>query len=197
MTKKGPHHHGNLQEALIDAGLALLRESGQTGLTLRKAAARAGVSHAAPAHHFNGLSGLRNAIARRGFEMLLESLRAAERENGNDSQPDPFKRLMVRLQAYLKFCDENEPLFRLMFAEATHADPELKRIAMDCYRILHESCRPFTNGRNALEVEHAVWTMAHGYAVMGMNNPRPNAPAPNPPFENLLRLLLLPPDPDR
>ncbi|MDB6176108.1 TetR/AcrR family transcriptional regulator [Paracoccus sp. Z330] len=196
MTPKKPHHHGNLQEALIDAGLALLAESGQAGLTLRKTAARAGVSHSAPAHHFDGLRGLLNAIAKRGFEMLLDYLRNVEHQNGNHDQPDPFKRLMVRVHAYLDFCDRNEPLFRLMFTEASYDDPELQKIALNCYQVLRDSCRPFTEGRNALEVEHAVWTMAHGFAVLGMNSPRPNAPAPNPPCEDMMRMLLLGPSND-
>lgn len=191
MPDKKSHHHGNLQEALIEAGLALLSESGQAGLTLRKTAARAGVSHAAPAHHFKGLRGLLNAIARRGFEMLLDHLRQVEFENGNHHQTDPFERLMVRVRAYLEFCDKNGPLFRLMFTEASYEDAELQKIAQGCYQILRESCQPFTNGRDQLEIEHAVWTMVHGFAVLGMNQPRPNAPAPNPSCESLMRMLLL------
>jgi DNA-binding transcriptional regulator YbjK len=55
--KKKPHH-GNLRAALVSAGIELLEEGGLEALTLRKCAARAGVSHAAPAHHFEGLQGL-------------------------------------------------------------------------------------------------------------------------------------------
>ncbi len=58
-----PHHHGNLREALIVAGIEILKEGGLPALTLRACAARAGVSHAAPAHHFDGLPGLVTAIA--------------------------------------------------------------------------------------------------------------------------------------
>jgi AcrR family transcriptional regulator len=71
-----PHHHGNLREALINAGLLLLKEDGLDGLTLRRAAARAGVSHAAPAHHFSGKQGLVAAIAARGFLPLTEPTEA-------------------------------------------------------------------------------------------------------------------------
>ena len=61
--QKKQHHHGNLREALITAGVGLLNEGGLSALTLRKCAARAGVSHAAPAYHFKGLNGLLTAIA--------------------------------------------------------------------------------------------------------------------------------------
>ena len=56
------HHHGNLRPALIKAGIALLEEGGIDALSLRKCAARAGVTHAAPAHHFDGLAGLKALV---------------------------------------------------------------------------------------------------------------------------------------
>ena len=56
------HHHGDLRQALVAAGIELLDEGGLAALTLRRCAARAGVSHAAPAHHFKGLRGLLTAI---------------------------------------------------------------------------------------------------------------------------------------
>ena len=71
-----PHHHGDLRRALIDAGLALLTEGGTSALTLRGCAARAGVSHAAPAHHFDGLDGLRVAIAEEGFDRFRRRMLA-------------------------------------------------------------------------------------------------------------------------
>ena len=73
-----PHHHGNLRSALIDSGLALLANEGLAGLTLRRAAAAAGVSHAAPAHHFDGLPGLLTAIAARAFQLFADQMEAAQ-----------------------------------------------------------------------------------------------------------------------
>ena len=63
---KKPHHHGNLREALIRAGLVRLEKDGPDAMTLRKCAARAGGPHAAPAHHFNGLISIKGAITARG-----------------------------------------------------------------------------------------------------------------------------------
>ena len=67
---KQAHHHGDLRNALIRAGLDILDTEGLDALTLRKAAARAGVSHAAPAHHFQGKEGLLAAIAAHGYEQF-------------------------------------------------------------------------------------------------------------------------------
>ncbi len=85
MTKEIPHHHGNLREALIDAGLQLLAEGGPSALTLRRAAARAGVSHAAPAHHFDGLTGLLTAIAVRAYQAFSgQMIQHREAAGAND-----------------------------------------------------------------------------------------------------------------
>ncbi|WP_141215717.1 TetR/AcrR family transcriptional regulator, partial [Hahella sp. CCB-MM4] len=70
MTRDTP----STRDALIEAGLSLLIEGGPEGLTLRRAAARAGVSHAAPAHHFNGLPGLQTAIATRAFALFTVTM---------------------------------------------------------------------------------------------------------------------------
>ena len=45
---KDNYHHGNLRNALIEAGLKIINESGEDSLSLRKVAAACNVSHAAP-----------------------------------------------------------------------------------------------------------------------------------------------------
>src|SRR3954452_14527774 len=71
------YHHGNLRRALIDGALAAIAEKGAAGLSLRDVARRAGVSHAAPAHHFSDKRGLLTAIAVEGFDGLTEATAAA------------------------------------------------------------------------------------------------------------------------
>ena len=57
------YHHGDLRKALIEAAEAELAEKGVEGFTLRGCAKRAGVSHAAPAHHFKDANALLTALA--------------------------------------------------------------------------------------------------------------------------------------
>ena len=59
------YHHGDLRKALLDAAEAELAEKGVEGFTLRGCAKRAGVSHAAPAHHFKDANALLTALAAR------------------------------------------------------------------------------------------------------------------------------------
>lgn len=58
-----PYHHGDLRAALLHAAEEELAERGMEAFSLRSVAKRAGVSHAAPAHHFGDAQGLLTALA--------------------------------------------------------------------------------------------------------------------------------------
>ena len=62
-----PYHHGALRDALLAAAERVLERDGLAGLTLRAVAREAGVSHAAPTHHFGDLTGLVSELAAIGF----------------------------------------------------------------------------------------------------------------------------------
>ena len=74
----GEHFAGDLRQALLDAAVATLDEVGADRLSLREVARRAGVSHAAPAHHFTDKAGLLTAVATEGFGMLVTYLADAQ-----------------------------------------------------------------------------------------------------------------------
>ena len=189
MAATRSRHHGNLREALIEASIALLAEVGPGALTLRKAAARAGVSHAAPAHHFDGLPGLLAKIALRGFEMFHAHLDQRCKAETSDA---PFAQLMAANSAYVEFARCHRALFQLMFVEVEHSTPPLRLAAMRCYGVLQEKCRPLCGDRDPAAFESAVWALTHGYVALGMAEPRPNAPAQVPSYETLLRMLVRP-----
>src|SRR5688572_5295577 len=98
------YQHGNLREALVQAGLKLLSEGGVEGLSLRAAAQLAGVSHAAPYRHFKDKNALVAAVAEQGFRLLSASLRAAEQGVAGTSVRD---RLRAQGQGYVQFAIEH------------------------------------------------------------------------------------------
>src|SRR5712671_6417935 len=65
-----PYHHGALHDALLKAAERVLERDGLAGLTLRAVAREAGVSHAAPTHHFGDLTGLVSELAAIGFRQF-------------------------------------------------------------------------------------------------------------------------------
>ncbi|HSG88222.1 MAG TPA: TetR/AcrR family transcriptional regulator [Pseudomonadales bacterium] len=110
--KRTPYHHGDLRSALLDAGEAVLAERGAAGFTLRECARRAGVSHAAPAHHFGDVSGLLSEIGARGFERLVAAVR---HERSAASAEDLDAQMIATVRAYVNFARAEPQMFRVMF----------------------------------------------------------------------------------
>lgn len=153
------------RDALIEAGLALLIEGGPEGLTLRRAAARAGVSHAAPAHHFKGLPGLHTAIASRAFALFTDAMLHRLAAAGDR----PFARLLAICEGYLDFARDSAGLFHVMFAcpDLDDQDPALIAESARAYGVLREGCLPFAGDRPDPVLEGLVWSSVHGYALLG------------------------------
>src|SRR5437588_3765149 len=93
-----PYHHGDLHDALLAAAERVLERDGLPGLTLRAVAREAGVSHAAPTHHFGDLTGLLSELAAIGFRRFNEAMVAA----GN-SETHPLMKAMARAKAYVAY----------------------------------------------------------------------------------------------
>jgi len=157
---------GDLRESLINAGLTLLARDGTSGLTLRKCAALAGVSHAAPAHHFDGLPGLLDAIAARGFEMFADVMEA----KAAAAPQEPRARLEAICLGYFDFARDNPALYDLMFRQIwslAGASEELGRSGARAYTVLADTCAPFVlRGQEPGVVETQVWSLIHGYATL-------------------------------
>ena len=105
------YHHGDLREALLTAADQLLHEEGLQGLTLRACARRAGVSHAAPKHHFANLSELLSEVAARAFDRLTRALEEVRAEVGDD----PDERFIAAARTYVEYARSHPAHFRLMF----------------------------------------------------------------------------------
>ena len=103
------YHHGDLKTALIRAADEVLAERGLEGFSLREAARRAGVSAAAPAHHFGGAAGLLSEVAVLGFEELAKNLQVEA------SQGTPTQRLRLQGMGYVRFATTYPGRFQLMF----------------------------------------------------------------------------------
>ncbi len=186
---ENPHHHGDLKEALVVAGIELLVEGGLPALTLRKCAARAGVSHAAPAHHFEGLKGLLTAIVSRGFKQFAETMTGAS----DNAAPDARAQLLAICHGYLKFARENQALATLMFM-TDRLDTNLEtfqRNSSISYQILARGCAPFcTDSKTQKALENLIWSLVQGYADLSRNG---QVEANNAEFDEMFALLNLQP----
>ncbi len=164
-----PYHHGDLAVALLDAGELELQEKGIEAFSLRGVAKRAGVSHAAPAHHFQDVVGLLSAIAARGYERFV----ARQDDFRALADPSPRAQMEASGVGYVAFAMENPALFRLMFGsdrlrfEEAPLGPSAGMAYEDLVRhvsaIVAEDAPGKVDGASAADVA-AVWAMAHGLA---------------------------------
>ncbi|MEX2536527.1 MAG: TetR/AcrR family transcriptional regulator [Trueperaceae bacterium] len=178
MANDDRYHHGNLRQALIDAGLDILEERGVDGVTLREAARRAGVSHAAPYHHFSDKANLIESIAVHGFEGFARALqRAWESTSGN-----ALERLQSTGIAYVAFALGRPALFRLMNRQelrtprlASDNEPgPVEQAAHASYQILVDGiieCQAAGLIARGDPNPYALtaWSLVHGLAVLGMD----------------------------
>src|ERR1700724_534713 len=116
MSPKTTYHQRDLRAALVLAAIELLEESGQTELSLRAVARRAGVSPAAPYRHYADRDALISAVAAVGYRELAGQLAAA---HPSPSTADDFGAIAV---AYVQFALQRPALFRVMFAEPCDTD---------------------------------------------------------------------------
>lgn len=168
METDRPYHHGDLKNALVAAGIAILEAEGLPALSLRAIAARAGVSHAAPRNHFGSLRGLQTAIAAEGFRR-----HAAAMQSDLPRRADDRARLDAAMRGYVAFARDHAALFGLMFSPilSDHDDPGLAQAARSSYDVLRAVAAPFAGeGAGAAErAETMIWCLVHGYATLAAN----------------------------
>ncbi|MHA7774391.1 TetR/AcrR family transcriptional regulator [Roseibium sp. M-1] len=161
------YHHGNLKEALVQAGLDILREEGLAALSLRACAARVGVSHGAPKNHFASLAVLQAAIASEGFRRFAATMRSHMARSATDAR----SQILASARGYIAFVEENADLFRLMFTLERQLDvyPDLLPASREAYAVLREVSEGLApenceNPVHRTSVETMLWTFLHGYA---------------------------------
>ena len=167
-----PYHHGDLRNALIEAAQSLLAERGADDFSLREVARRAGVSPAAPAHHFGDAQGLLTAVAALAFSELTKALREGHARGG----ADPHLALREQGVEYVRFALRNPGPFRLMFRDGINKDDALlAQQANEAFAVLADGVRAafgLAPGA-ALQGEHwtalvALWSAVHGYAHLAI-----------------------------
>ena len=105
-----PYHHGDLSRALVEAARRILETEGPAALSLRAVAREAGVSPAAPYHHFKDKGELLDAVAHEGWAALDTALTEARLKAG-----DSKERMTGLGVAYVGFARDNPALYRVMY----------------------------------------------------------------------------------
>jgi AcrR family transcriptional regulator len=162
-VKRPNYHHGDLRAVILAEAARLVAERGADGLSLRELARGAGVSHAAPAHHFTDRRGLFTALATQGFGLLAEAL--------IDARGD----FTAAALAYVRFAIEHRGHYQVMFNKSLldGADPELAaaeaaagaELARGVATLRDPNARADPAGARL-----AAWSLVHGFSMLWLND---------------------------
>lgn len=164
------YHHGNLRQALIEAGIKIINESGEENLSLRKVAALCNVSHAAPYAHFKNkdelLEAIKNSVTERFMEELL---------NAVEGKPTADQAIIAMGRTYIQFFSSNPDYFAFIFGKQNiNAHLKMNREYKDDYppflllrrmylKHLEENGLEKTFEEQEIELIK-IWSIVHGMA---------------------------------
>ena len=111
------YHHGDLRQALLEAGIALARVGGPEAVVLREATRRASVVPNAAYRHFVSRDALLQEVRSAALSMLAlamekELIRQRRRKQGKDAARASLRAIGI---AYLRFARTEPGLFRTAF----------------------------------------------------------------------------------
>jgi AcrR family transcriptional regulator len=168
------YHHGDLKNALISAGIEILAEDGENGLSLRKVAGRAGVSHSAPYAHFADKQALIAAISTEGYRRLYEKLIAVTQTYPGD----PLCQLVETAWVYTRFAMDDTAHFKITFSGIIEKEkdyPEFVEMSKRSFSVV-EAIVKTCQEAGVLEagptdaVAVSVWSMVHGFVSLLLEN---------------------------
>ncbi|ORW67464.1 TetR/AcrR family transcriptional regulator [Mycolicibacter senuensis] len=179
------YHHGDLRTAILSEAARMVAEQGADRVSLRELARAAGVSHAAPAHHFTDRRGLFTALAAEGFQLLGDALTAAR------------PRFVDAALAYVRFALAHPGHYQVMFDKSLldTADPALTAAetaaAAELSRGVAGLADPHARDDPA-GAELAAWSLVHGFSTLWLNDavdPAVKATDPMRTVERIARML--------
>jgi AcrR family transcriptional regulator len=168
------YHHGDLKNALITAGIEILAEDGESGLSLRKVAGRAGVSHSAPYAHFADKQALIAAISTEGYRRLYEKLTVVR----DTYTGDPLRQLVETAWVYTRFAMDDTAHFKITFSGILEKEkdyPEFVEMSKRSFSVVEDIVRACQDA-GVLEPGHtdavavSVWSMVHGFVSLLLEN---------------------------
>lgn len=167
--EKSSYHHGDLRRALLESARRLVEREGAREVSMRAIAREAGVSAAAPYHHFEDRGSLLAAVAASGFDALRGVMAKAAEGGPADGG---LERLQAVGVAYVQFAVDNPEMFRLMFSGIV-ADrsrrPELQAASSAAWDVLRDALGSDGAGDRDEDlpwVGLATWSTVHGLAFL-------------------------------
>ena len=164
------YHHGDLKNALSQAGIKILAEEGIEGFSLRKVAREAGVTHSAPYAHFADKQAMIAAISTDGYRKVYERINAVV-----DQFPaDPLRQFIETAWVYVSFGFDEPDHFKITFSGSVEREreyPALVEMTGKTFEILRQliiRCQQaglLDDGEPDLAAV-TVWGFVHGFVQL-------------------------------
>ncbi len=178
------YHHGDLRAVILTEAARLVAERGADGVSLRELARSAGVSHAAPAHHFTDRRGVFTALAAEGFALLTQALIDA-RGNFADAA-----------LAYVRFAIGHPGHYEVMFNKSLLdvADAELiaaeaaagAELSRGVATLRDPNARADPGG-----AQLAAWSLVHGFSTLWLNGAVNDQIRATDPMDTVMRIATM------
>ena len=161
-------HHGDLQAALVKAGLRHVEKHGLNSLGLRQLALVTGVSPTAVYRHFADLEHLKASVAKASREvlgkMMLDALNDASTSKSSKGAIDRF---LAIGGAYIDFGITKSNLYEIAFI--CFDSPELEPTSHSPWDLLMKSLVELNefgclSDKNLKTAPTIAWSMVHGFA---------------------------------
>jgi AcrR family transcriptional regulator len=183
-----------LRRRIHRAASDLLLEEGYAAFSLRRVAARIGYTATTIYRYYADKDDLVFSIVREGYEALVQTLRAADRESY-----DPFEQLRALGRAYVRFGVEHPVHYRIMFMQrpefwdhAPLAERGGRERALAALREVVDRCIATgdTRDRDGEALSLALWSALHGVVAMALATPFVDESAAGSVAETQLALLV-------
>ncbi|HEU5007809.1 MAG TPA: TetR/AcrR family transcriptional regulator [Jatrophihabitantaceae bacterium] len=173
------YHHGNLRDALIDAGVDLARSGGPNAVLLRAVSRAAGVSHNAAYRHFADQEDLLGTVAQRCMTQLsLLMIERMDLVQARTAARRARSRLEAIGRAYVDFALTEPGWFRTAFTSARPhtAAGDVDQAAPNPYALLGAALDDLV--RTGVLAPHAragaqytAWSAVHGLSSLLLDGP--------------------------
>lgn len=183
------YHHGDLRQALLEAGIALARVGGPEAVVLREATRRASVVPNAAYRHFVSRDALLQEVRAAALSMLAlamekELIRQRRRKQGKDAARASLRAIGI---AYLRFARTEPGLFRTAFGvpgnpETTTQPAMAGKSGLNPFQLLSTALDELVQAgvlpvQQRPDAEYLAWSAVHGLAMLVLEGPLRRLPS--------------------
>lgn len=168
---KPSYHHGNLEAALVDAAIILVRKYGPDQLSLRAVASEIGVSPSASYHYFRDKDALVSAIGNVLFDRLATMQEKAIARVKGKGASAAIRKFEEMGNAYFAWATSEPNLYRLIFGG--YCEIDMKEHDSKAWNLLRDGLDELVSvgvldktSRKGGEL--IVWSAVHGASSLAI-----------------------------